>query len=328
MKTSPAALVPGAVRKRSLEGVLIIGAVMLLAMLLAPTVLYPAFLIKVITFALFAAAFNLLIGYGGMLSFGHAAFFGGAAYLSAESIKVWGWSPEAGILCGTVCAAVLGLGMGFVAIRRQGIQLAMITLAIAQMVYFIFLQAPFTFGEDGIQNVPQGKMFGLFDLSNQLTLYYVTLVIVTLALLLLWRIVQSPYGQVLTAIRENEARAISLGYLSNRYKLGAFVMSAAFSGLAGSLQTLSVQIASLGNVTWQLSGEVILMTLLGGIGTFFGPLIGAAVVVCLEYFLASSAIPAPVVTGSAFVLCVLLFRRGIAGEIAYRYAAFQKRRKS
>ncbi|TSD83778.1 branched-chain amino acid ABC transporter permease [Mycobacterium sp. KBS0706] len=283
----------------------------------APYLLYPVFLMKLLCFALFACAFNLLIGYVGLLSFGHAAFFGGAAYVTAHAAKVWGWPPELAILAGTAAAAALGLVMGFLAIRRQGIYFAMITLALSQMVFFVALQAPFTGGEDGIQSVPQDRMFGLLDLSDTLTFYYVVLAIFGLGFFIIWRIVNSPFGQILKAIRENEPRAISLGYRVDAYKLTAFVMSAALTGLAGGTKALVFQLASLTDIQWQMSGEVILMTLLGGIGTLVGPLVGAGLVTTLENYLAESALPVTVVIGAIFVVVVLLFRRGIVGEIAH-----------
>lgn len=283
----------------------------------APYVLYPVFLMKLLCFALFACAFNLLIGYVGLLSFGHAAFFGGAAYVTAHAAKIWGWSPELAILAGTAAAAAMGLVMGFLAIRRQGIYFAMITLALSQMVFFVALQAPFTGGEDGIQSVPQDRMFGLLDLSDSLTFYYVVLAIFGLGFFVIWRIVNSPFGQILKAIRENEPRAISLGYRVDAYKLTAFVMSAALAGLAGGTKALVFQLASLTDIQWQMSGEVILMTLLGGIGTLVGPVVGAGLVVTLQNYLAESALPVTVVTGAIFVVVVLLFRRGIVGEIAH-----------
>jgi branched-chain amino acid transport system permease protein len=283
----------------------------------APYLLYPVFLMKLLCFALFACAFNLLIGYVGLLSFGHAAFFGGAAYVTAHAAKVWGWPPELAILAGTAAAAALGLVIGFLAIRRQGIYFAMITLALSQMVFFVALQAPFTGGEDGIQSVPQGRLFGLFDLSDSLTFYYVVLAIFGLGFFIIWRIVNSPFGQILKAIRENEPRAISLGYRVDAYKLTAFVMSAALAGLAGGTKALVFQLASLTDIQWQMSGEVILMTLLGGIGTLVGPLVGAGLVTALENYLAASALPVTVVIGAIFVVVVLLFRRGIVGEVAH-----------
>ncbi len=293
-------------------------AIMVLAFAVAPLAVYPVFLMKVLCFALFACAFNLLIGYVGLLSFGHAAFFGGAAYVTAHAAKIWGWPPELAILAGTAAAAGMGLVMGFLAIRRQGIYFAMITLALSQMVFFVALQAPFTGGEDGIQSVPQDRMFGLFDLSDSLTFYYVVLAIFGLGFFIIWRIVNSPFGQILKAIRENEPRAISLGYRVDAYKLTAFVMSAALVGLAGGTKALVFQLASLTDIQWQMSGEVILMTLLGGIGTLVGPVVGAGLVITLENYLAESALPVTVVIGVIFVVVVLLFRRGIVGEIYAR----------
>ncbi|WP_223677626.1 branched-chain amino acid ABC transporter permease [Azospirillum agricola] len=296
---------------------LLFGAGLLIA-LVAPFTLYPVFLMKVLCFALFACAFNLLIGYAGLLSFGHAAFFGGAAYVTAHTVKVWGLPPELGLLLGTAFAAVLGLAFGALAIRRQGIYFAMITLALSQMVFFLALQLKFTGGEDGIQAVPRGTLFGLFDLTQPLTMYYVVLAIFLGGFVLIWRTVHSPFGQVLKAIRENEPRAISLGYRTDRYKLLAFVLSASLAGLAGGTKALVFQLASLTDVQWQMSGEVVLMTLLGGMGTLFGPVVGAALVVTLESYLAATSLPVPVVIGAIFVVCVLLFRKGIVGEILAR----------
>mgnify|MGYP000978787733 CR=1 FL=1 len=293
---------------------LLVGLGLLLAGV-APFVLYPVFLMKVLCFALFACAFNLLIGFAGLLSFGHAAFFGGAAYVSAHAAKVWGWPPELAILAGTAAAAVLGLLFGWVAIRRQGIYFAMITLALSQMVFFLALQLKFTGGEDGIQAVPRGHLFGFIDLHQPLAMYYFVLAVFVFGFALIWRTVHSPFGQVLKAIRENEPRAISLGYRTDQYKLVAFVLSAALAGLAGGTKALVFQLASLTDVTWQMSGEVVLMTLLGGMGTLFGPVVGAGIVVTLESYLAATRFPVTVVTGAIFVACVLLFRRGIVGEI-------------
>ncbi len=292
---------------------------------------YPVFVMKLMCFALFAAAFNLLLGYTGMLSFGHAAFLGGAAYVTGHAIKVWGLTPEIGLLLGTAGGALLGLIVGFFAIRRTGIYSTMITLALAQMLFFVALQAPFTGGEDGLQSVPRGKMFGLIDLKNDLVLYYIVLAIVVAAFLLIVRTVHSPFGQVLKAIKENEPRATSLGYDTNRYKLMAFVLSAALSGLAGALKTLVMGFATLSDVHWTSSGHVVLMTLVGGLGTLSGPLIGSAVVVLLEnklgevgHFLArvthiewfnTLGESVTMVTGLIFVICVLAFRKGIMGEI-------------
>jgi branched-chain amino acid transport system permease protein len=289
---------------------------LLAAGLVAPFFLYPVFLMKVMCFALFACAFNLLLGYTGLLSFGHAAYFGGASYISAHAAKVWGLSPELAILCGVGAAAILGLAIGALSIRRQGIYFAMVTLAFAQMVYFFCIQAPFTGGEDGIQAVPRGRLFGLVDLSRDLTFYFVVLGIVVGGMLLIYRIINSPFGQVLKAIRENEPRSISLGYQVNRYKLATFVMSAGIAGLAGSTKALVFQLASLTDVHWSMSGEVVLMTLLGGMGTIFGPLIGAAVIVTMQNYFAGFGAWVTVLQGVIFVISVLLFREGIVGVIS------------
>ncbi|WP_439872777.1 branched-chain amino acid ABC transporter permease [Rhizobium leguminosarum] len=286
----------------------------LLLLLLAPFFFYPIFLMKLLCFALFACAFNLLIGYTGLLSFGHAAFFGGAAYFTAYSVKAWGLPPELGILIGVVGAAFLGLVMGFFAIRRQGIYFAMITLALSQMFFFFCLQAEFTEGEDGIQSVPRGHLFGFIDLNSSTNMYYFVLAVFIIGVLVIWRFVNSPFGMILKSIRENEQRAISLGYSVARYKLGAFVMSAALAGLAGAVKSIVFQFATLTDVAWQMSGEVILMTLLGGIGTMIGPLFGAGLVVALENYLATSEFPVTIITGIVFMVCVLIFRRGIIGE--------------
>lgn len=291
------------------------GAIAIAALIAAPFMFYPVFLMSVLCFALFACAFNLLLGYVGLLSFGHATFFGGAAYFTAHAVKVWGWEPLAGILLGAAGAAALGLVVGFLAIRRQGIYFAMITLALGQMFAFICLQAPFTHGEDGIQGVPRGHLLGLIDLNQPLAMYYVTLAIFLFGFFAVWRIVNSPFGNILKAIRENERRAISLGYRVDRYKLGAFVMSAALTGLAGGTKAIVFQFATLTDVQWQMSGEVILMTLLGGIGTMIGPVVGAGLVIALQNYLAASDFPVTVLIGIIFVVCVLLFRRGIAGEV-------------
>ena len=289
----------------------------LLALLLvAPFVLYPVFLMKVLCFALFAAAFNLLLGYGGLLSFGHAAYFGAASYVSAHTAKVWGVSPELSILLGGAVAALLGLVFGALAIRRQGIYFAMVTLAFAQMVYFFALQAPFTGGEDGIQSVPRRPLLGMFDIADDRSFYFFVLAVVTLSVLLLYRIVHSPFGQVLKAIRDNEARAVSLGYRVNRYKLMVFVISATFAGIAGATKAIVFQLASLTDVYWTMSGEVVLMTLLGGMGTIFGPLVGAAVVVMIQNYFATFGAWVTVIQGAIFVLGVLLFREGIVGIVS------------
>jgi branched-chain amino acid transport system permease protein len=296
-------------------------AVMAIGFALAPHVgVYPVFLMKALCFALFACAFNLLIGFGGLLSFGHAMFLGTAGYVSAYCAKNWGMPPELAILFGTLASAVLGFVTGSLAIRRQGIYFAMITLAIAQMVYFFCLQTPFTGGEDGIQSVPRGRLFGVLDLSNMLVLYYVVLVIFLGAFLFIYRIVHSPFGNVLKAIRENEPRAISLGYDADRYKLLAFVLSATLAGLAGATKAIVFQLASLTDVHWTMSGEVVLMTLLGGMGTVFGPVVGAFTIIGLENYLAGFGQWVTVITGGIFVICVLAFRRGIVGELAAWWA--------
>ena len=295
-----------------LETVLI--GVGVLALVLAPFYFYPIFIMKVLCFALFACAFNLLLGYTGILSFGHAAFFGGGAYFTAHAVKEWGLTPELGILVGVAGAALLGLVIGFLAIRRQGIYSTMITLALSQMFFFFCLQAPFTHGEDGIQNIPRGRLFGLLDLAEPLYMYFFVLTVFLAGLLVIWRVIHSPYGMILRSIRENENRAISLGYSVARYKLGAFVMSAALAGLAGGLKALVFQFATLTDVSWQMSGEVVLMTLLGGIGTLIGPAFGAALVTGLGNYFATSELPVTLVTGVIFMICVLVFRRGMIGE--------------
>jgi branched-chain amino acid transport system permease protein len=302
--------------------VLVATAVMAAALALAPHVgIYPVFLMKALCFALFACAFNLLIGFGGLLSFGHAMFLGTAGYVSAHAAKEWGAPPELAILAGTAASAVLGLVSGALAIRRQGIYFAMITLALAQMIFFFCLQTPFTHGEDGIQAVPRGKLFGLIDLAGTLTMYYVVLAIFLGAFLLIFRVIHSPFGNVLKAIRENEPRAISLGYDAERYKLLAFVLSATLSGLAGATKAIVFQLASLTDVHWTMSGEVVLMTLLGGMGTIFGPVVGAFAIIGLENYLAGFGQWVTVITGGIFVVCVLAFRRGIVGELGAWWAA-------
>jgi len=303
--------------RRSPAPALILLAALVAALLIAPVWIYPVFMMKLLCFALFAAAFNLLLGYTGLLSFGHAAFFGGAAYVTAHAMKVWQVTPEVAILAGIATAVVLGLVIGAIAIRRQGIYFAMITLALSQMFYFFCLQAPFTNGEDGIQGFSRGRLFGLVDLNDTMNLYYFIAAVTVLGLLAIWRIVHSPFGQILKAIRENEPRTISLGYSVQRYKLAAFVMSAALAGLAGSLKALLFQFATLTDVAWNMSGEVILMTLLGGIGTMAGPVVGAAVLVGLQNFFATSGFPVTIVLGATFMICVLLFRRGVVGELAH-----------
>ncbi|MEO8344746.1 MAG: branched-chain amino acid ABC transporter permease [Betaproteobacteria bacterium] len=296
---------------------LIATMVMAVALVLAPLLgVYPVFLMKALCFALFACAFNLLIGFGGLLSFGHAMFLGSAGYICAHAAKEWGWPPEFAMLAGTIAAAAMGVVVGLLAIRRQGIYFAMITLALAQMVFFFCLQAPFTHGEDGIQSVPRGKLFGVLDLSNTLVMYYVVLAVFLAAFLFIYRVVHSPFGQVLKAIRENEPRAISLGYDADKYKFIAFVLSATLAGLAGATKAIVFQLASLTDVHWTMSGEVVLMTLLGGMGTIFGPVVGAFTIIGLENFLSGFGSWVTVITGAIFVICVLAFRRGIVGELA------------
>jgi branched-chain amino acid transport system permease protein len=293
-------------------------ALLLVLIAAAPFVAYPLFLMQVLCFALFACAFNLLIGYVGLLSFGHALYFGWASYVSAHAAKVWGLTPELAILAGTATAAFAGLVAGSLAIRRQGIYFAMITLALAQMMYFFALQAKFTGGEDGIQAVPRGRLFGVIDLADTMTMYVVVVVIFLAGFLFIHRVIHSPFGEVLKAIRENEARAISLGYKTDRYKLVAFVLSAALAGAAGATKAIVLQLASLTDVNWPMSGEVVLMTLVGGLGTIFGPVVGAFVILTMQYKLAPVGEWVLVIQGVIFVTCVLLFRRGIVGEIAAR----------
>jgi branched-chain amino acid transport system permease protein len=296
----------------------------LVLLVIAPFLkVYPVFLMTALCFAIFACAFNLLLGYTGLLSFGHAAFMGSAAYVTGWLVRSAGWSPEGGVLAGTLFAAVLGLLVGLVAIRRQGIYFAMVTLAMAQMIYFICLQVPFTGGEDGLQGVPRGKLLGLLPLDNDLVMYFVVLAIFVAVFLGVVRIVYSPYGQVLKAIRENEPRAISLGYDVDRYKLLAFVLSTTIAGLAGSVKTVVLGFATLSDVHWSLSGEVVLMTLLGGMGTFAGPVVGAFTIIGLQNFLADRVGSwVQVIIGAIFVFCVIAFRKGIVGELL----AWQQRR--
>ena len=295
----------------------IIHLALLALLLIAPALgLYPVFVMKLLCFALFACAFNLLLGFTGLLSFGHAAFFGSAAYVTGWFVKSQGWTPELALLAGTVAGGLIGLVVGLVAIRRQGIYFAMITLAIAQMVFFVCLQAPFTGGEDGLQGVPRGRLLGLLPLDSDTTMYYFVVALFVLCFMFISRIVNSPFGQVLKMIRENEPRAISLGYQVDRYKLLAFVLSASLAGLAGSLKTLVMGFATLSDVHWSMSGEVILMTLLGGVGTLLGPVLGSAVVIGLQNLLADKVGSwVSVIIGVIFVVCVLAFRKGIVGEL-------------
>ena len=295
----------------------LIGFLILTAFVIAaPLFIYPLLMMKILCFALFACAFNLLIGYVGLLSFGHALYFGWASYVAAYAAKSWGFTPELAIIAGTLTGAGLGLVAGALAIRRQGIYFAMITLALAQMMYFFALQAPFTGGEDGIQAVPRHKLFGLIDVSSSGAMYVLVAVVFLGGFLLIYRIIHSPFGEVLKAIRENEARAISLGYKTDRYKLLAFVLSAALAGTAGATKALVVQLASLTDVHWTMSGEVVLMTLVGGLGTVFGPVVGAFVIIAMQNYLAEFGQWVTIIQGVIFVICVLLFRRGIVGEIA------------
>jgi branched-chain amino acid transport system permease protein len=283
------------------------------------TGIYPFFVMQALCFALLACAFNLLVGYGGLLSFGHAMFLGTAGYCSAHALKVWGLAPELGILVGVAAAAALAVVTGYVSIRRQGIYFSMITLALSQLLYFIYLQVPFTHGEDGIQGIPQGRLFGIFDLSKPTVLYYVVLVGFLGGFLLIYRIINSPFGEVLKSIRENEQRAISLGYRTDQYKLLAFILSGTLAGFAGSLKVFVAQNASLTDVHWSMSGEVVLMTLVGGLGTIFGPVVGAFVIIAMQQYLASYGQWVTVIQGAIFVICVLTFRRGVVGEIAHYF---------
>jgi branched-chain amino acid transport system permease protein len=294
----------------------IVFAIMVAVLVAAPFVTYPLFLMQALCFALFACAFNLLIGYVGLLSFGHALYFGWASYVTAYAAKAWGFPPELAILAGTLTAAVCGVIAGALAIRRQGIYFAMITLALAQMMYFVAVRAPFTGGEDGIQGVPRGHLFGIINLDNPTAMYFVVLCIFLAGFLFIHRVIHSPFGEVLKAIRENEPRAISLGYKTDRYKLIAFILSASLAGLAGATKAIVLQIASLTDVYWPMSGDVVLMSLVGGLGTIFGPVVGAFAILSMQYKLAFLGEWVLVIEGIIFVTCVLLFRRGIVGEIA------------
>lgn len=306
--------------RRGTSDAMIAFVIMTALLLVVPlTGVYPFFVMQALCFALLACAFNLLIGYGGLLSFGHAMFLGTAGYFTAHALKVWGLSPELGILVGTLGAAALGVITGLVAIRRQGIYFAMITLALSQLLYFVYLQTPFTHGEDGIQGIPQGKLFGLFNLANSTTLYYVILAGFLLGFLVIYRAINSPFGEVLKAIRENEPRAISLGYKTDQYKLLAYILSGTLAGLAGSLKVFVAQNASLTDVHWTMSGEIVLMTLVGGLGTIFGPVVGAFVIIAMQQYLAGFGQWVTVIQGVIFVVCVLTFRRGVIGEIAHYF---------
>jgi branched-chain amino acid transport system permease protein len=303
---------------RAIRDEMIAFGIMTLLLAVVPfTGIYPFFVMQALCFALLACAFNLLIGYGGLLSFGHAMFLGTAGYVTAHALKVWGLPPELGIVVGTGAAALLGVVTGLIAIRRQGIYFAMITLALSQLLYFIYLQTPFTHGEDGIQGIPQGKLFGFLDLTKPTILYYVVLVGFLLGFLLIFRTINSPFGEVLKSIRENEQRAISLGYKTDQYKLLAFILSGTLAGFAGSLKVFVAQNASLTDVHWSMSGEIVLMTLVGGLGTIFGPVVGAFVITAMQQYLAGYGQWVTVIQGVIFVACVMAFRRGIIGEIAH-----------
>ena len=308
------------VTPRTIRDEMIAFAVMTLLLLIVPlTDLYPFFVMQALCFALLACAFNLLIGYGGLLSFGHAMFLGTGGYVTAHAAKVWGLPPELGILVGVAASAALGVVTGIVAIRRQGIYFAMITLALSQLIYFIYLESPFTHGEDGIQGIPQGHLFGILDLSKSIVLYYVVVFNFLLGFLIIFRAINSPFGEVLKSIRENEQRAISLGYKTDQYKLLAFILSGTLAGFAGSLKVFVVQNASLSDVEVSMSGLIVLMTLVGGLGTVFGPVIGAFIIVATQQYLAGFGSWVTVIQGSIFVACVLLFRRGIVGELAHYF---------
>lgn len=294
-------------------------ALLLAALLVAPFVGYPIFLMTCLCFALFASAFNLLIGFTGLLSFGHAMFFGFAAYISGHTAKVWGLSPELAVLAGTLSATVIGWVVGILAVRRQGIYFAMVTLALSQMIYFFCVQAPFTYAEDGIQSIPRGKLFGVLDMGNDVNMYYFVLAMALIGFALIHRTIHSPFGQVLKSIRENEPRALSLGYDVDRYKLVAFVISATLAGLAGATKSLALGLATLTDVSWQMSGEVVLMTLLGGMGTILGPSLGAAIIITMQNYLSDLGSWVTIIMGATFVVCVLAFRRGIVGEIEHRF---------
>jgi branched-chain amino acid transport system permease protein len=308
------------VTPRAIRDEMIAFGIMAAGLLIVPlTGIYPFFVMQALCFALLACAFNLLIGYGGLLSFGHAMFLGTAGYVSGHALKVWGLSPELGILAGTAASAGLAVITGLVAIRRQGIYFAMITLALSQLLYFIYLQVPFTHGEDGIQGIPQGHLFGIFNLTNPTILYYVVLAGFLLGFLLIFRTINSPFGEVLKAIRENEPRAISLGYKTDQYKLLAYILSGTLAGFAGALKVFVAQNASLTDVEVGMSGQIVLMTLVGGLGTVFGPVFGAFVVVAMQQYLSGLGQWVTVIQGVVFVVCVLTFRRGVIGEIAHYF---------
>ena len=306
--------------RRTVKDEMVAFAIMTALLLVVPlTGVYPFFVMQALCFALLACAFNLLIGYGGLLSFGHAMFLGTAGYCTAHALKVWGLTPELGIVVGVVAAAALSVVTGLIAIRRQGIYFAMITLALSQLLYFVYLQTPFTHGEDGIQGIPQGILFGLFNLSKPITLYYVVLAGFTLGFLIIYRAINSPFGEVLKAIRENEPRAVSLGYKTDQYKLLAYILSGTLAGFAGALKVFVAQNASLTDVHWSMSGEIVLITLVGGLGTLFGPVVGASVIIAMQQYLAGFGQWVTVIQGVIFVVCVLTFRRGVIGELAHYF---------
>lgn len=307
---------PSDARARMTRHHMIIFALIGLFVVIAPQFLYPVFVMKLLCFALFAMAFNLMLGFGGLLSFGHAAFFGGAAYAAGHAAKVWGWPPELAIAFAVLVAAIMGAAFGFLAIKSRGIYFAMITLAFAQMVYFYALQAPITGGEDGMQSIPRNALFGLVDMSEDGPFYWMVVAIFFIGILFMYRVIHSPFGEVLKGIRENEPRMISLGYQVQRYKLLTFVISAALSGLAGGTKALVFHLASLVDVHWTMSGEVVLMTLIGGMGTIFGPIVGATVIVTMQNYLANLGSLVLIIQGAVFIVCVLTFREGIVGVIA------------
>lgn len=319
MTTMTQTSVPATPRRPVRDEMIAFGLMTAVLVIVPFTGVYPFFVMQGLCFALLACAFNLLIGYGGLLSFGHAMFLGTAGYVSAHALKVWDLSPELAIVVGTAAAFGLSVITGLIAIRRQGIYFAMITLALSQLLYFIYLQAPFTHGEDGIQGIPQGKMFGVIDLQNATTLYFVILAGFLLGFLIIYRAINSPFGEVLKAIRENEPRAISLGYKTDQYKLLAFILSGTLAGLAGALKVFVAQNASLTDVHWSMSGEIVLMTLVGGLGTIFGPVVGAFVIIAMQQYLAGFGQWVTVIQGVIFVACVLTFRRGIVGEIGHYF---------
>jgi branched-chain amino acid transport system permease protein len=303
---------------RAMRDEMIVFVIMTVLLAIVPfTGLYPFFVMQALCFALLACAFNLLIGYGGLLSFGHAMFLGTAGYCTGHALKVWGLTPELGIVVGVAAAFALSIVTGYISIRRQGIYFSMITLALSQLLYFLYVQTPFTHGEDGIQGIPQGRLFGLFDLSKPTVLYYVVLVGFLAGFLLIFRAINSPFGEVLKSIRENEQRAISLGYKTDQYKMLAFILSGTLAGFAGALKVFVAQNASLTDVEWQMSGQIVLMTLVGGLGSIYGPVVGAFIIIAMQNYLAGFGQWVQVIQGAIFVACVLAFRRGIVGEIAH-----------